>query len=76
MPTGSKEALGHIRIETTKWFRPKSKRGRVIYLFRDDEYAQKVLGYLRFYRPLAKDEFIINGNRPRLGETSIIVAKK
>ena len=67
LPTGQKEALGHIKIETTKWFRPKSKRGRFIYLLSDDEYAQKVLGYLRFYRPLARDEFVINGNRPKEG---------
>lgn len=76
LPTGQKEALGHIRIETTKWFRPKSKRGRVIYLFRDDEYAQKVLGYLRFYRPLAKDEFIVNGSRPKEEENKYYRCEK
>ncbi len=51
-----------IRIQATKYFQPKTEESEG-----DIDVDPELLEVLRFYLPSAKDEFVINGNRPRLG---------
>ncbi len=51
-----------IRVQATKYFQPKTEESEG-----DIDVDPELLEVLRLYHPLAKDEFVINGNRPRLG---------